>query len=337
MRSLQKSSIRKHKGAVIVALALFAAAAAVISLCVGSTSLSVSQVLEVLKGGGTEVTRNIVLYARLPRTMAALLCGSALAAGGVIIQGVLGNPLAGPNVIGVNAGAGLGAVLCAALLPEWLGAVPVAAFAGALCACLLVYAIAWRTGASRITLVLAGVAISSMLSAAIDAVSILFPEAALGAGAFLMGRLNGVTLQALVLPARLCLIAVVGAFALSYELDLLMLGDDVARSLGLSARTARSVLLVLAAVLCGSAVSFAGLVGFVGLLVPHAARFLVGGQHKYLLGASIFLGAALVTVCDLLSRVLFAPFELPVGILLSMLGGPFFLWLLFRQRGGRRT
>ena len=184
---------------------------------------------------------------------------------------------------------------------------------------------------------LAGVAISSMLSAAIDAVSILFPEAALGAGSFMVGRLSGVTVAALKVPALLSLLAGAGAFAMSYELDLLTLGDEVAQSLGLSARAARNLLLTLAAVLCGAAVSFAGLVGFVGLLVPHAARFLVGGEHKYLLAASLFLGAALVTVCDLAARVLFVPFELPVGILLSLMGGPFFLWLLFRQRGGRRT
>ena len=108
------------------------------------------------------------------------------------------------------------------------------------------------------------------------------------------------------------------------------------QSVGLSTRLARSALLTLAAVLCGAAVSFAGLVGFVGLLVPHAARFLVGTRHRDLLLSSMLLGALLVTVCDLLGRVLFAPFELPVGILLSLLGGPFFLWLLFRQRGGRR-
>ena len=175
------------------------------------------------------------------------------------------------------------------------------------------------------------------LSAAIDAVSILFPEAALGAGSFMVGRLSGVTVAALKVPALLSLLAGAGAFAMSYELDLLTLGDEVAQSLGLSARAARNLLLTLAAVLCGAAVSFAGLVGFVGLLVPHAARFLVGGEHKYLLAASLFLGAALVTVCDLAARVLFVPFELPVGILLSLMGGPFFLWLLFRQRGGRRT
>ena len=323
---------RRHKGLLMLALLAGTAAAALLSLCVGSVSLSLGEVAAALLGRGQGVSGSIVLYARLPRMLAALVCGCALAVGGVIIQGVLGNPLAGPNIIGVNAGAGLGAILCSALLPASMTAVPAAAFAGALCACVLVYTLARRTGASRITLVLAGVAISSILSAAIDAVSILFPEAALGANAFMVGRLAGVTLEMLRLPA----LASGAALALSYELDLLSLGDEVAQSVGLSTRLARSALLTLAAVLCGAAVSFAGLVGFVGLLVPHAARFLVGTRHRDLLLASMLLGALLVTVCDLLGRVLFAPFELPVGILLSLLGGPFFLWLLFRQRGGRR-
>ena len=327
---------RRHKGLLMLALLAGTAAAALLSLCVGSVSLSLGEVAAALLGRGQGVSGSIVLYARLPRMLAALVCGCALAVGGVIIQGVLGNPLAGPNIIGVNAGAGLGAILCSALLPAPMTAVPAAAFAGALCACVLVYTLARRTGASRITLVLAGVAISSILSAAIDAVSILFPEAALGANAFMVGRLAGVTLEMLRLPALLTVLASGAALALSYELDLLSLGDEVAQSVGLSTRLARSALLTLAAVLCGAAVSFAGLVGFVGLLVPHAARFLVGTRHRDLLLASMLLGALLVTVCDLLGRVLFAPFELPVGILLSLLGGPFFLWLLFRQRGGRR-
>ena len=323
---------RRHKGLLMLALLAGTAAAALLSLCVGSVSLSLGEVAAALLGRGQGVSGSIVLYARLPRMLAALVCGCALAVGGVIIQGVLGNPLAGPNIIGVNAGAGLGAILCSALLPASMTAVPAAAFAGALCACVLVYTL----GASRITLVLAGVAISSILSAAIDAVSILFPEAALGANAFMVGRLAGVTLEMLRLPALLTVLASGAALALSYELDLLSLGDEVAQSVGLSTRLARSALLTLAAVLCGAAVSFAGLVGFVGLLVPHAARFLVGTRHRDLLLSSMLLGALLVTVCDLLGRVLFAPFELPVGILLSLLGGPFFLWLLFRQRGGRR-
>ena len=223
---------RRHKGLLMLALLAGTAAAALLSLCVGSVSLSLGEVAAALLGRGQGVSGSIVLYARLPRMLAALVCGCALAVGGVIIQGVLGNPLAGPNIIGVNAGAGLGAILCSALLPASMTAVPAAAFAGALCACVLVYTLARRTGASRITLVLAGVAISSILSAAIDAVSILFPEAALGANAFMVGRLAGVTLEMLRLPALLTVLASGAALALSYELDLLSLGDEVAQSVG---------------------------------------------------------------------------------------------------------
>ncbi len=336
MKSLPTSFTPRRKRLTILALALTSLAAALCSLCFGSAPLSLPQVIEVFSGGGSNSARNIVLYARLPRTFAALLCGSSLAVGGVIIQSVMGNPLAGPNIIGVNAGAGLGAILALVLLPNSVTAGPTAAFLGAMAACTLVYQLARRTGASRITLVLAGVAISSMLSAIIDALSILFPDAALSAKTFLVGSLSGVSMKMLMFPCLLTVLAVAGTFALSYELDLLALGDEVAQSLGLSAKATRNTLLILAAVLCGSAVSFAGLVGFVGLMVPHAARFLVGGEHKYLLGASVFLGAALVSVCDLLARLLFAPFQLPVGILLAMLGGPFFLYLIFHQRGGRK-
>ena len=182
MKSLPTSYTAARKWGIILLLALASLGAALLSMSFGSTQVPFSEILTALMGGETQAY-NIVVYARLPHTLAALLCGSALAVGGVIIQGVLGNPLAGPNIIGVNAGAGLGAVLCAALIPTSMTAVPVAAFLGALGACMLVYTLARRTGASRITLVLAGVAISSMLSAAIDAVSILFPEAALGQAA----------------------------------------------------------------------------------------------------------------------------------------------------------
>ena len=340
MKSLRTSSTPEFRpaGRVLAGLLLLTLLSALLSICLGSTFVSPSLIPQALLGQlEGSVEGQIIQFVRLPRTCGCLLAGMALAVSGAVIQSVLSNPLAAPNIIGVNSGAGLMVVLCSALFPQSVTLTPLAAFLGAFLGVVLVLFIAERTGASRITLVLAGVAISSMLSAAIDAVSILFPEAALGAGSFMVGRLSGVTVAALKVPALLSLLAGAGAFAMSYELDLLTLGDEVAQSLGLSARAARNLLLTLAAVLCGAAVSFAGLVGFVGLLVPHAARFLVGGEHKYLLAASLFLGAALVTVCDLAARVLFVPFELPVGILLSLMGGPFFLWLLFRQRGGRRT
>lgn len=334
MRRLQTSFIQ-NKPLVFAALAAAALLAVAASLCFGSSGLSAADTLRALFGQGEASAVAIARYVRAPRTLAAVLCGAGLAVGGAVIQGVLGNPLAGPNIIGVNAGAGFFAILVSAAAPEVYGLVPLAAFVGALAACFLVYGLARRTGASRITLVLAGVAVSSMLSAGIDAVATLAPDAAVGANSFLVGGLSGVTLQRLVLPGALIAAGLLAAFALHTELDILSLGDDVARSVGLAAAPVRCLLLGAAAVLCGASVSFAGLVGFVGLIVPHAARFLVGGESRVLLPASALLGAALVAGCDTLARVLFAPFELPVGILLSLLGGPFFLWLLFRQRGGR--
>ncbi|MFQ9473732.1 MAG: iron chelate uptake ABC transporter family permease subunit [Oscillospiraceae bacterium] len=185
------SGVDGHNG-LLLALALSGratAAAALLSLCVGSIKpLAGRGIRPPCWAGETQgVSGSIVLYARLPRTPGRPAVRPCPGGGRVIIQGVLGNPLAGPNIIGVNAGAGLGAILCSALLPASMTAVPAAAFAGALCACVLVYTLARRTGASRITLVLAGVAISSILSAAIDAVSILFQEAALGAGSLYGG------------------------------------------------------------------------------------------------------------------------------------------------------
>ena len=260
----------------------------------------------------------IFLHVRLPRTLACILAGSALAVSGVIIQSVLANPLAGPNIIGVNAGAGFFAVLCAAFLPHWPAAVPTAAFLGALAAMLLVYAIARATRASRIALVLSGVAVSSVLSAGIDAVVTLLPDTLTGASSFRIGGVSGAAMKSLAVPGAYILAGILLAFSLHCEMDLLSLGDDTAKSLGLRVGKFRFLLLLTASVLAGAAVSFAGLLGFVGLLPVSALS-----------------GAAFVCVCDVLARILFAPFELPVGIVMSFLGGPFFLYLLIRRKGGR--
>ena len=332
--STARAKLQQHRALVCALLALLVVVAALCSLGLGSTGAGLGDLGALLRGQTTG-NAGIILYVRLPRTLGALLTGVAMAVSGVIIQGVLANPLAGPNLIGVNAGAGLAAILCSALLPALSAAVPVAAFGGALAASLLVFLMARKTGASRITLVLAGVAISGILGALIDAVATVNPDALVGANTFMVGGLSGVMLTTLILPGILIAVAALAAWSLSYELDLLSLGDEVAASLGLPVRVYRFALLAIAAALAGSAVSFAGLIGFVGLIVPHAARFLVGEENRGLIPAAALLGALLVVVCDLLARLLFAPYELPVGIVLSLLGGPFFLWLLIRQRGGR--
>lgn len=333
MKRWQTSSIPTKS--VLPALALLAALSALLSLCVGAVPVAPGEVFAALLGNGGGAAYRIVLYARLPRTCGCLLAGAALAAAGAIIQGVLGNPLAAPNVIGVNAGAGLLTALCAALFPAWMAAAPFAAFLGALGGVLLVLGIAERTGASKTTFVLAGVAVSGMFSAGIDAVLAFFPDALNGYTDFRVGGMANLSMARVGPAFWVALITFFLALSLAGEMDVLLLGEDTARSLGLPARSLRLALLALAAALAGAAVSFAGLLGFVGLIAPHIARRLAGEDSSArLLLTSALGGAALLTLCDVAARTLFAPYELPVGVVLSLLGGPFFLWLLARQKHG---
>ena len=318
----------RHKRTLLLLAGLTVLAAA-LSLAAGPVVLSPGELWAALIGRSCGTAGTILLHIRLPRTCACLLAGAALAASGAIIQSVLANPLAAPNIIGVNAGAGL------MVAPTALALTPVLAFLGAMAGVLLVLAIARRTGASRLTVALAGVAVSSVFNAGIDAVVTLVPDTLNSYADFRVGSLANLTLDRILPAGALIVIALILALTLAGEMDVLLLGEDVARSLGLNAGRSRMVLLAVAAALAGAAVSFAGLLGFVGLIVPHMARRLVGEDSRPLLAASALGGAALLTFCDLLSRLLFAPYELPVGVVLSLGGGPFFLWLLLKQRGGR--
>ncbi len=335
MSSLRTSSVgNKGRAGLIALLAGLLALSGVASLAFGAVSIPPGEVIAALLGRGSGTTASIVLYARLPRLCGCLLAGAALACAGVIIQGVLNNPLAAPNVIGVNSGAGLATALCCALAPGAVRWTPLAAFLGALVGVLLVLFIAERAGAARITLVLAGVAMSSIFSAGIDAVVTFVPDALSGYTDFRVGGVKNLSMARLAPAFWVILIALLIALSLSNELDLLLLGRETAQGLGLPAKRLRLALLMLAAALAGAAVSFAGLLGFVGLLVPHIMRRAVGEDSFPLLLSSALGGGLLLTVCDLASRMIFAPFELPLGVVLSLAGGPFFIWLLLKQRRG---
>ncbi len=336
MKGWRISSTRQTKGLFWAILCLLTAGAAALSLTLGAVNLSLGEIWAALTGGDpASVAARIVVYTRLPRTCAALLAGAALAASGVLIQTVLNNPLASPGVIGVNASAGLAVALVCALSPLAQRWTPLVAFLGALLGVLLVLGLAQRTGAARMTVVLAGVAISNLFSAGIDGVVTLVPDALNGVTDFRIGGFSGVTMARLAPAALLIFVSLLAVVSLSHPLDILALGSDTARSLGLAVGPMRVLFLVLAAALAGAAVSFSGLLGFVGLIVPHSMRRLVGEESFPLLVSSILGGACFVTLCDLLARVIFAPFELPVGIVLAFAGVPFFLWLLFRQKGRR--
>lgn len=303
-----------------------------LSLFLGSTKASILTAVQSLQADAPSADYWILFYIRLPRAIGALLAGAALAVSGVLIQGVLNNPMAAPNLIGVNSGAGLAAVVTISLFPSALAALPWAAFFGALAACLLIYTIASKSGAGKLTITLVGISVGSVLNAAINTVKVLFPDSVYDADVFMIGGFSGITYGKL-FPA--CIIILAGlllAFFFAKDTDVLSLGEMTAASLGIHLPGLRLTLLVIASCLAGAAVSFAGLLGFVGLLVPHIVRRFLGNRHRLLIPGSALLGSLLVLSCDLFSRVVFAPYELPVGIVLSLLGGSFFILLVLSER-----
>ena len=320
----------------ILLLLVLLVVAALASLASGPVQLSPDRLVQTLLHPDPASIEYRILYSiRLPRTMATILAGLALAVSGAILQTLLNNSLAGPNIIGVNAGAGFATILILAFFPQYFNLIPLASFGGAILTTLLIFWLAQNTGASRLTIILAGVAIASFLGAATDTLLVMSPDKTLSVTSFMLGGFAGVTLVKVGLALPYILLALLAAITLSRSLGVLALGDEIAFSLGMNVKLHRLAWIVLAAVLAGGAVSFAGLLGFVGLVAPHVARFLLGSRQKYLLPVSALLGGTFVTLCDWLSRLVFAPYELPVGIMMSFLGAPFFIWLLLQKKRGR--
>lgn len=301
------------------------------SLCLGASGVAPGELVQALIRGESTAAR-ILRYVRLPRALAAILAGSALATAGMLLQAVLRNPLAAPSVIGINSGAGLCALICMALLPDYAAFAPLAAFLGACAAAFAVYLLARLTGASKTTIVLAGIAVNSIFGATMDAIVTLVPDAVASRSAFSIGGFSTATLRQLAFAAPLCALGFLAALLCRRELSVLALGDDVAHSLGLRVERFRAIFLIAAAMLAGAAVSFAGLLGFVGLVAPHMTRILLKHETQLQLPIAALFGAVLCLICDLIARTLFAPYELPVGIVLSFVGAPFFLYLLLIRK-----
>ena len=321
---------------VLASLFLAVVVAAVAALCLGSQPYTPEELLQALcTRYAQDPVWRVLSFVRLPRMLAGLLAGSSLAVAGVLLQAVLNNAMASPNVIGVNAGAGFFALLAMVVVPTVPGATQLASFLGALGCALLVYLLAWRAGLSRTTLVLAGLAVSGILTAGINALKLLWPEIVASSPGFLTGGVSGVTTGMLLAAMPYLVAGGVLALFLAVDLNVLCLGEESAAGLGLPVARTRFLGILAAALLAGAAVSFAGRLSFVGLLAPHIVRHLAGTDHRVLIPASALLGAVFVVVCDIAARLLFAPFELPVGILLSLIGGPFFLSLLLHRKRGR--
>ena len=314
---------------------LFLIIALLLGVTVGSTPLSLSEIVTAVGAGDSTAAGRIFWYARLPRTAASVLAGAALAAAGAVIQSVLQNSLASPGIIGVNAGAGLAVTLCTAfgLYGGWR--LSFFAFLGAFFAVMLVSLCARRWSASRSTVILIGVAVNSLFSAVSDTVITLIPEVGVMSNDFRMGDFSAVTYPKLLPAAVLILFALAALLLLPNELDVLMLGESGARGLGMNVPFLRTVFLLLSALLAGCAVSLAGLLSFVGLIVPHAVRRAAGSGSVHLIPLCALYGGAFVCFCDTAARSAFSPYEIPVGIIMAFLGAPFFVFLLVKGGGNR--
>lgn len=296
-------------------------------LCFGSAPLSFS---DLAAGEGT--ARIILLEIRLPRVLGGMLAGVGLSIAGVLLQTVTSNDLASPNIIGINSGAGLAVILMLTFASRAAAWIPVAAFCGAFGAALMILAAGGRLGSSRSGILLLGIAITTVFNAAISFLTLLDEGVLAEYNHFTVGSLRGIRLNDIMVPAMILFFGVVVSLVLAGRLGVLSLGDEAASALGIRVKQLRLAALGCAAACAAAVVSFAGLLGFVGLVVPHMARSLVGLRPARMLPVSALLGGSLVVMADLLGRTLFAPSELPVGILMSLIGGPYFLYLLLRRR-----
>jgi len=282
----------------------------------------------------------LVVQVRLPRVLLAALVGAALAGAGAIYQALFRNPLADPYILGVSSGAGLGAIIALTLTADATvlryGAVPAAAFVGAVLTMLLVTRLAsWNGRLDTASLLLAGVAISYTLAALTSFLMVFAREQMAAVVFWMMGGLGAASWPYVLMIAPMFLVGALVSLTFTRELNLMLLGDERAGHLGLDVRRFKVVALGTASLLTAAAVAVAGLIGFVGLMVPHMVRLALGPDHRLLLPASLLGGASVLVLADLIARTVLAPVEIPVGIVTALIGGPFFVWLLVRGERAR--
>ncbi|BCV23892.1 iron ABC transporter permease [Gelria sp. Kuro-4] len=336
-------SKRRRERALVLALLAVLAAAALVAVCVGAADISPAELLRALgpvhtpAAAQSAVNRAIIWELRLPRVALAALVGAALAVAGATFQALFRNPMADPYVIGVSSGAALGATLALLLALNFrfldVGAVPLLAFTGALGTVAVVYQLG-RVGnaVSLLTLLLAGIAVGSFLSALVSLLVYFAGQRLHQVVFWLMGGFEGADWSKVRLALPYFALGTAVILVHARELNALLLGEDTALHLGVEVERAKKLLLAGAALLTATAVAVSGLIGFVGLVVPHALRLLGGPDHRYLIPASALAGAALLVAADTLARTIIAPTELPVGLITALSGGPFFLYILRNRK-----
>lgn len=323
--------IVKWRLLILAVFAVLAAVGCMVSLLLGAVDIAYLEIWQVFFQQGSSVKEQIIMNIRLPRTFVAALVGMNLALSGAILQAVMKNPLADPHIIGISSGAGLTGVIIMILFPAMEYLITPVAFIGAMGAAICIYILAWKDGIRPVRIILAGVAVSAFLGSGISALMIFFSDRVHGALMWMVGGLAARSWPHVEIILPYAIAGMLLAFLGAKHLNILQLGDEIAKGLGLHVEFTRLTMTAVAALLAASAVSVVGLLGFVGLIVPHAARLMIGSDYRFLLPGSALLGIAVVTASDTFARIIFAPVELPVGIIMAFVGAPFFLFLLRRE------
>ena len=331
MKTKQKISLLRVSSVMLVLLILLGLCS-VLSLAVGSAGYSIQEILKALFSQEDSPVKTIVLNLRLPRIILAILIGSSLSAAGALLQSVMRNPLADPGTIGVSAGAGTAATTILLIFPQLSASVPLFAFGGAALACVLIYTMAWKGGVDPTRIILSGVAINSVLGAYNSFLQLLNSDNLSSVLSFMNGSLSGRSWDHVYIITVYSFIGLVLGVCCIKNANILQLGDEMAQSLGVNVTFVRIFLSAVAAFLAAATVAEAGMIGFVGLVVPHIARMMVGSDYKALLPVSMLLGAVILLAADTLGRTLIPGMEIPVGIVMAVTGGPFFLYML-RKKG----
>ncbi len=331
---MDKSRVRAIKNTILCGIVLLVLC--LLSVFLGSAKMSFCEFIDAIRDTRAQTPFGVIIYSvRLPRILASIVCGMGLGMSGALLQRITGNRMASPSLVGVNSGAGFAVIVSLIFVPALYYLMPLFAFVGAFLSTLLIAAISKKIGLTRSTLILVGLAFSSILSAGISLMSLLDTDVLVSYNAFSVGSVRGVKTDELILPFAIVIIVLVLSVVFAEKFDLLALGDSTAKSLGVNAERVRVIAMLLASASASSAVSFAGLLGFVGLMAPHIAGYIAGERMKNLIPASALAGACLVTAADLAGRTLFSPSEVPAGILMALIGAPFFLCLLL-FKGGKK-
>ena len=335
---MQTRTVRKKCGVlrmsvVLAVLLVILAVLCAISAAVGSAGYTITEILRETFAQGSNPVKVIVLNLRLPRILLAVLIGASLSASGALLQSVMRNPLADPGTIGVSAGAATAASTILLIVPGMTSSLPLFAFAGAALASFLIYSMAWKGGVDPTRIILSGVAINSVLGAYTSLLQLLNSDSLSGVLAFMNGSLSGKSWYQLKTLAVYSVIGLIMAFFCVKSANALQLGDEMAKSLGVKVNLNRILLSAVSAFLAASTVAVAGMIGFVGLVVPHISRLLVGSDYKAMLPVSVVLGADILLFADTIGRTIVPGMEIPVGIVMAVSGGPFFLYML-RKKGG---